>query len=378
MKTGKRGRGKSSRNQKAISPLDHAEVIDKKFLFTLLDASGPSGDETPVRNFIMKHMKQYGAQIHVDKFGNLICRKKGKGPSIMLAAHMDEIGVMVKKIKENGNLIPTAVGGLEPITLLGEHVSLKTKQGMITGVITTKEIEDGEEIKQLPDMDDLIVDTGLDRETLISLGVNIGDYFHVLTKATTLGAPNVISGKALDDRLGCFVLLTVAKHLAKVKLPADVYYVFTVQEEVGLYGARTSVYSLDPDMALVVEITNADEFARDKGTKRIGGGPCITVKDADMIGNKKINDLLREVAQKLNIPLQAEVSDFGTTDALSISVSKGGIPTGVLSVPIRNIHTTAGIAHLTDIGATIKMVEYLLVNAPRLCSARPGKGKICV
>ena len=182
----------------------------------------------------------------------------------------------------------------------------------------------------------------------------------------------------MDDRIGCFILVTLAKAFHRVKIPADVYLVFTVQEEVGLYGARTSLYTIEPDVALVVETTNANDSDVSRCTKRIGSGPCITVKDADMIGNRKINDFLKEIGKKIDVPLQMEVSDFGTTDALSISVSKGGIPTGVISVPLRNIHTSTSVAHLDDVRGVINVVGYFLKHPPNLCETHERGGKMCV
>ena len=336
-----------------------------EFLMKLINASGPSGFEKPIRHMIEKEIKKYVDEVKVDKFGNLIAHHKGKSPAVMLVAHMDEVGLMVRSISEGGWIYCEEVGGLEPITLMGEHVKIPTKKGFIRGIITTKEITGEEEMTQVPKMHDLIVDTGLTKKELKKLGVSIGEYMHIDAEAAYLGNNDIICGKALDDRLGCFILIELAKRLQKSK--ADLMFVFTVQEEVGLYGSKTSMYSINPDWALVVETTGCDDFDMDKYTKKLGGGPCITVKDADMIGNKCINDLFKEISRKKKIPIQLEVTDLGTTDALSISVAKGGIPTGVISIPIRNIHTTTSIAHRRDINHAIEIMNELLKNPPVLC-----------
>lgn len=245
-----------------------------------------------------------------------------------------------------------------------EKIRVKTKTGFIHGTLTTKEIHNGDEIEDLPELKDMYVDTGLTKKELLKLGVERGTYLHLTSEASNLGSNKIISGKALDDRLGCYILIELAKKLKKA--PCDIYYVFTVQEEVGFYGAKTSVYSIDPDWALVVEATNADDCTA-KCTKRIGEGPCITVKDSDVIGNKCLNDIFKEKAKKHNIPIQLEVSDFGTTDALGISVAKGGIPTSIISIAVRNIHTTHSIAHLDDITNAIKLLEVVLKKPPHTC-----------
>jgi len=278
---------------------------------------------------------------------------------------MDEIGILIKNISDDGHIIISPVGGIEPVILLGESVNIKAKKGFINGVITTKEIHNGDEIKEIPMLKDLYIDTGLPKKELIERGVEIGDYLHLARKSMSLGNDRIISGKALDDRIGCYVLLELAKLLQKAR--CDIFYVFTVQEELGLYGSQTSIYSIDPDWALVIDTTNADDGV-EKGTRQLGQGPCITIKDADIIGNKCLNDLFREKARKEKIPIQLEITDFGTTDALSISVAKGGIPTSMISIPVRNIHTTAGIAHLDDIENAITIISAVLKDPPHKCT----------
>lgn len=341
-------------------------MVNTKLLMELIDRSGPSGFEKPIRELIKKEIKKYVDTVTIDKFGNLIAHKKGKAPTVMIAAHMDEIGLLIKNINEEGHITTAAIGGLEPMTLLGEKVRVKTKKGFINGTITTKEIHNGEEMEEIPTLKDMYIDTGLNKVQLKKLGVELGTYIHLTTTATTLGNDKIISGKALDDRLGCYVVIELAKRLRQNK-SCNVYYVFTVQEEVGLYGAKTSVYSIDPEWALVIDTTNADDYISKDCTKEIGAGPCITVKDSDVIGNKCINDIFKDLAKKHKIPIQLEVTDFGTTDALSISVAKGGIPTSMVSIPVRNMHTTHGVAHLDDLENAIKLITQLLKKPPHVC-----------
>jgi len=183
-----------------------------------------------------------------------------------------------------------------------------------------------------------------------------------------LGNEDLILGKALDDRMGCYVLLELARILKKTTL--DIYFVFTVQEEVGLYGAKTSLHGIDPDWAIVVDATGADDSRKHlhDATKHVGRGPCITIKDADVISNVCISDWLKQMAKKKKIPVQLEVTDLGSTDALSISVSKGGIPTTSVGVAVRNLHTTAGVASKKDIFHLIMLLEALLRDHPKKCA----------
>jgi endoglucanase len=333
----------------------------------LMEECGVSGNETKIRNRILKEIKKYVKDVKVDKFGNIVAHKKGNKPTVMLAAHMDEIGLMVKSISGNGNIRVTEIGGHEAAALVGQKVRVLSRKAAINGVITIPEFSDSEEIDEIWGIGNLIVDTGLNKKELKRKGVGIGSFIELVKKPDRLGGKDYIFGKALDDRIGCYMLLELAKKLKRCK--ADIYYVFTVQEEVGLYGSKTSLYRIDPDWAIVLDVTNANdakEHAHDV-TKKLGGGPCITLKDADMISNVCIDDWLRMIAKKKKIPLQFDVSDFGTTDALSISVSKGGIPTTVVGVAVRNLHTTFGVAHRKDIQNGIKMLYELLRNPPKVC-----------
>ena len=216
----------------------------------------------------------------------------------------------------------------------------------------------------MPEIKKLYVDTGLSKKELIKLDVEIGNYMYIVINSFYLGNKKMIAGKALDDRVGCYILLEIAKSLKNQK--SDIYYVFTVQEEVGLYGAKTSVYKLDPDYAIIIDATNSEDHD-DSGPKKLGKGPCITVKDAELITNKCLDDMFKKIAKKNKIPIQLEVTEKGTTDALTISISKGGIPCAIVAVPVRNIHTSCGIADLNDISLTIKLVSLFLKSQLKLC-----------
>ncbi|MFH1393295.1 MAG: M42 family peptidase [Candidatus Micrarchaeota archaeon] len=323
----------------------------------LINAVGISGMEDDVRKIIKKEIGPHVDSIRIDKVGNLVAHKKGTKPTVMLAAHMDEVGLMVREIEDDGKIRFSAVGGLDGAALICRRVSL----GKIKGVITTKELSRGEEIKELPAMENLYVDTGLTKKELERSGIRIGTYISFYNSGyATMGSEKIIAGKALDDRLGCFVLIELAKRLKKAK--EEIFYVFTVQEEMGMYGAKISAYDIKPDWAIVVDVTDANGESR-----KMGEGPCITIMDSEMIGNRCINGWMEAIAKRKRMKVQLEVSDSGTTDALSISLSRGGVPTAVVGVAIKNMHTPASMAHLDDIKNSVTLVELLLRSPPKIC-----------
>ncbi|MBI2598076.1 MAG: M20/M25/M40 family metallo-hydrolase [Candidatus Diapherotrites archaeon] len=334
-------------------------------LFELINAYGVSGYEDRVRDIIKREFKGVVDKISVDKMGNLICHKKGKRPRIMLAAHMDEVGLVVKKISISGKIFFGVVGGLESIALIGQKIHIQTTipDKPLHGILTFHHLHDAHEISEsIPPLEDLYIDTGLDGAGLKAVGVKIGNYAALEEKAYFAGSKNFIAGKALDDRVGCFILIQLARKLKK--LNQEIIYAFTVQEEVGLYGAKTSTYNIDPDLAVAVDVTNAMDSEK-QDINAVGRGPFITIKDAEMISNRKINDHLEMLAKKKKIPLQLEVTDAGTTDAMYISISKSGVPSTVVGVTVRNLHSTMGIASIDDISKAIVLLEAFLRNPPK-------------
>jgi endoglucanase len=321
-----------------------------------------SGNEEKVRNLIQNEIKKYVDEVYVDKVGNLIAHKGGKSPKIMLAAHMDEIGLMVKSIDSSGRIYISEIGGADPVMLLGERVHIETKKGMIHGVITTKEVNDGIFLSQIPKLEEVFVDTGLNGIELKKFGIEVGSFLSLEREMKYLGSENIICGKAFDDRIGCFILIELAKRLKKSK--CETYFVFTIQEEVGLVGAMTSAYIVEPDWAIAVDVLDTSD-ARADPVITLGNGPAITIKDAQMIGDKMLNDYLIKTAKKKKINTQRDVSDIGTTDAASIYITKGGVPSTVIGVPIRNLHTAVAVANKDDIEDTIIVLEEFLKNPPK-------------
>lgn len=337
--------------------------MDIEILKQLIDAYGPSGNEGEVRDLITKAIKPYVDEIGIDHFGNLVCRKKGAAPTVMLLAHMDEVGLVVKQISEKGSIAVSMLGGIEPMTIIGQRFHLNTNKGKVHGVVTTMDISDNSRIANVPVMEDLLGDTGLTKKELEKLGVSIGDYIYLEGRGCEF-CNEIIVGKALDDRIGCFILIELAKRLKKNV--NEILYVFTVQEEMGLYGATTSVFRIKPNWAIAVDVTN--ENSNDELASRfIGQGPTVVAKDANMIGNRTINNWFKIIARKHNIPIQMCVDDAGTTDAFAVLTAKGGIPSTAIGVPVRNLHSTISIAHLNDVRNCIVMLEHLLKKPPKIC-----------
>lgn len=339
-----------------------------KLLLKMLDIRGPSGKEKDIRNFILKEVRKCCKDVKVDKFGNIIVHKKGKGKVLMLAAHMDEISLMIKSIANGGIMSISIIGGMEAAALIGQRCIIRTKKADIPCIVTVPEISDDETLDEFPEIEDLIVDSGLTRDELKKKGVEVGNFIEFDQTANYLAKKDLIMGKALDDRIGCYIMIKLIESLKKHK-GSDIYFVFTVQEEVGLYGAKTSAFEIKPDWALAVDVTNADDIQEHahEVTKALGKGPCITVKDSDMIANHCLDEWIKDIAKKKKIPYQLEVSDIGTTDALSISISRGGVPTTAVCVPVRNLHTSYGIASLKDVDNCIKLLTALLKNPPKVC-----------
>lgn len=339
-----------------------------KFLRDLINVFGTSGDEERVRDLIQKEIKPFVDEIFIDNMGNLIAVRKGKKPKIMISAHMDEVGLMIKRINERGFIYCTMIGDIDTALIVGQVVHINTKKGPIHGVITTTEVSAGKWLKRIPNIEELIIDTGLSKAQLEELGVEIGSYVNLENKDCCFAENNLIFGKALDNRLGCFAVVELAKRIKKNKLKRDpeIYYVFTVQEEIGLRGAKASAFEIKPDWGIVVDTTHANDSFTEP-TRFIGRGPCLTIKDGEFIGNKCINDWLKNIAKKKNIPLQLEAIEMGTTDAATIQTTAGGVPTAALTIPVRNLHTTIGIASLQDIENAVLILEELLKDPPLVC-----------
>ncbi|MDD3984856.1 MAG: M42 family metallopeptidase [Methanobacterium sp.] len=337
----------------------------KDLLKKLADAPGVSGFEDEIRDIMINELKDSVDHIEVDKLGNLIATRNGtaNGKKIMLAAHMDEIGLMVRYIDKNGFIKFSKIGGINDQMLLNQEVSIHTSNGIFTGVIGSKpphRMKEAER-KKIVEYEDMFIDIGAcDKEEAEKI-VKLGDTITINQEFTELGT--LYKGKALDNRIGCAVLIEVMR---KAEGTATIYGVGTVQEEVGLKGAKTAAYKLNPDMALALDVTISGDhpgIKEEEAPSKIGKGPAIILADASgrgIITHPEIKELLISVADEEGIPYQLEVSDGGTTDATAIHLTREGIPTGVISPPTRYIHTPVSVVSMEDIENAAKLILAVL------------------
>ncbi|SEF52176.1 endoglucanase [Caloramator fervidus] len=325
-----------------------------EILKKLVSIYGPSGREDMVAEFIIDNIKDYVDEIQKDVLGNVIAIKKGKGKNkIMLASHMDQIGFMVNFIDENGFLRFSNVGGINPYSLLFKRVVFKNG---VEGIIAKEQKAD---IKELS-MKDLFIDIGVGNKEEASKKVQVGDFAVLKSDFKDLG--DVLVGPAFDDRLGCYILIELVKNIKDTD--NDVYFVFTTQEEVGLRGAKVAAYKIQPDLAIVVDVTSTGDTPNcNKMVVKLGEGAAIKIMDRGFIVHPKVKDLLVSIAEEYNIKYQFEILDLGTTDAAEIHVSKAGVPTGVVSIPTRYIHSDSEMVSKKDIEAAINLLIKVLEKA---------------
>ncbi|WP_456369432.1 M42 family metallopeptidase [Geoglobus sp.] len=335
----------------------------------LSDAHGISGYEDEVREIIRAELEDHVDEIRVDRLGNIICIKNGNEFTEMLAAHMDEIGFMVKYIEDSGFLRVTPIGGWFSQTALNQRVVLHGRKGKVVGVIGCKppHFMRDDERRKVIEIRDMFIDVGADsKDEVKELGIDVGTPVTIDRSAERIG--DRITGKALDDRAGVAVMIEAMK---RTESRATVYAVGTVQEEVGLKGARISAYAITPDVALALDVAPSTDYPGAEGVKidvRLDRGPVITVADASgrgLIAPKRVLDWLVETAENSKIEYQLEVGEGGTTDATAIHLTKEGIPTGVISVPARYIHTPVEVVSLKDLDQSAELVARSLETAEK-------------
>jgi endoglucanase len=336
----------------------------------LSNARGVSGNETEVRDILIDAIKSRVDDYRVDVLGNLIAHKKAKGARnktnlrVMLAAHMDEVGLMIVYIETNGYLRFRPVGGIDPRVLLSKVVLIGKDK--VPGVIGVKPIHllKQKEREQVLDVESLTIDIGAKSREEAERWVKLGDY---ATFATTFGemGDGILKGKALDDRVGCATLAEILKH----DYPFDVYGVFTAQEEVGARGARTAAYAIEPHFAFALEGTVCDDSPKTKDISpvtRVGGGPAITFMDNSMISDRRLVDLLIETAKENRLPYQFKAAVAGGTDAGRIHITKEGVPSVAVAVPVRYIHSPVSLLSRQDFENTNALMIRALPKLAKL------------
>jgi putative aminopeptidase FrvX len=331
-----------------VNPLSLQENLKN-----LSDACGVTGREEEVRNLMVTLLKPLTDQVVVDKLENVVAVKRGKknAPKVMLAAHMDEVGLMVKTITKEGFLQFTKMGGIDDRILLAQKVIVYTSKGTLDGIIGSKppHIQKEDERKKIITYDELFIDIGAtNKDDAAKKGVKVGDAIGFDQKYAKIGEGTVI-GKAFDDRVGCAIMIETLKLLEKTD--CTVYAVGTVQEEVGLRGAGTAAFTIAPDVAIALDVTVAGDVpgVREIDTTiKMGGGPALSVTDSGLITHPKVLRLLLDTAEENKIPYQLETGLMGSTDAARISLTREGVPSGTVSIGTRYIHSPIGMLSLKD------------------------------
>ncbi len=325
-------------------------IFNSNNLKELVSIYGPSGNEKKIREYIEEQIKDHVDELETDRLGNLIARKKGNGKKIMIAAHMDQIGLMVTDIDDKGFLRFTNIGGISPHTVLSQQVIFENDT---VGVVSAEPIEDISKLK----LSDMFIDIGVSSQEEAKQFVDIGD---ICVYRSNYGENNnVVFTKYLDDRVGCYIAIEAIRRIKNPK--NDLYFVFTVQEEVGLRGAKTSTYKIDPDIGIAIDVTASGDTPKAKPfSVNLNKGTAIKVKDNSILTHPKLRQVMIDTAKENNIPYQLEVLEFGGTDSGAIHLTREGIPSGVISIPTRYIHSTIEMSSKNDIINSIKLLLKLL------------------
>lgn len=320
----------------------------------LTEAWGPSGYEHQIRALIREEVAALADDIRVDGLGNLICRVGSGGKKVMIAAHMDEIGVMANFAEPHtGYLRFTGIGGLLHTTLHGNRV--RFEDGTI-GVIGVHDAF-GHSRRNAPDFDGFYIDVQAENGNgIVPPGSPAGFWREMQQRGQRIVA------KSLDDRIGCVVAIETMRRLNK-QTPHELYFAFTVQEEVGLRGATAAAYSINPEVGIALDVTaTGDEIKNRKMAVKMGGGAAIKVQDSGLIVPPAVRDWMVSRAEADHLPYQLELLTGGGTDAGAIQTTRAGVPSGCISIPTRFIHTTSETADLGDVTACIDLLTGLLSN----------------
>jgi putative aminopeptidase FrvX len=344
--------------------------VDKtiELLKTLTEVDGVPGYEGEVRAVLNDYLAPLG-EVSRDNLGSLICRQAGDGPRVMLAGHMDEIGFMITHITKDGFLKFVQLGGWWDQVLLGHRVNIKTRQGNVIGVIGAKPIHllAAEERNKIVKKQDMYIDIGATSQAEVeAAGIRIGDAVAAQADFQVMASGKTMLAKAFDNRVACALVIDVLRHFNASDHPNDLYGVTTVMEEVGVRGATTSVRAIDPDVALVLEVDIAGDvpgIKLEQSRAKLGAGPSILMYDRGMLPNLKLRDLVIDTAAELEIPLQISAYAVGgSTDGRQIHLHGLGVPTVVLGIPTRHIHSHGSIIHRDDYENGLKLIKAVVAR----------------
>ncbi|WP_407542326.1 M42 family metallopeptidase (plasmid) [Deinococcus radiomollis] len=336
---------------------------------TLSNLNGIPGREDAVRDFVLSELEGLADEVRVDAMGNVIAFRAGREESgeapgsekerVMLSAHMDEIGFLVRYIDEKGFLRVQALGGFDPRNLFARNVTVQTRSAALPGILTPGgrpiHISSPEDRKKVPELREFFVDLGLSADE-VRRQVRVGDMVTLDQVARRVG--DLVVGKALDDRASVFMQLEVLRRL-EARPRHDVYAVFSTQEEIGLRGAITAAYSVQPTVGVALDVTLAVDtpgVGPDEAVTRAGEGIGIKVYDSSMVSTRWLVDAFVDLAEARGVAYQLEVLGQGGTDGAAIQRSRDGVPTVTLSLPTRYIHSVVEAVHVNDLQAGIDLL----------------------
>lgn len=335
-----------------------------KMLKDLTDANGIPGNEKEPRDVMRRYIEPFATEVTQDHIGSLIAKKTGTSdePKIMVAGHLDEIGLMVTSIDDKGFVRFQTVGGWWGQVMLAQRVTLMTKNGYVPGVIGSKppHILPPEARKKPVEIKDMFIDIGASsKEEAMEFGVRPGDAIVPVCEFTVMKNEKMLMAKAWDNRIGCAIAIEVLRQLKDVDHPNTVYGVGTVQEEVGLRGAKTSAHAIQPHIGFAVDVGIAGDtpgVTEKEALAKMGNGPQIIMYDASMIGHKGLRDFVTETADAAGIPYQFDYVAGGGTDAGAIHLTANGAPALAITIATRYIHSHAAILHRDDFENAVKLI----------------------
>lgn len=336
----------------------------------LTDAKGIPGNEREVRGVMKKYIEPLADEVTTDNLGSLIAKKAGNenGPKIMVAGHLDEVGFMVTRIDDKGFLRFQTVGGWWSQVMLAQRVTIVTNKGDVTGVIGSKppHILSAEARKKPVDIKDMFIDIGASsKEEAEEWGIRPGDMVVPYFEFTVLNNEKMLLAKAWDNRIGCAIAIDVMKYVKDKQHDNVVYGVGTVQEEVGLRGAKTAAQTIQPDIAFGVDVGIAGDtpgISDKEAMGKMGEGPQIILYDASMVSHKGLRDFVTDTADELNIPYQFDAMAGGGTDSGSIHLTAGGVPTLSVTIATRYIHSHAAMLHRDDYENAVKLIGEVILR----------------
>jgi putative aminopeptidase FrvX len=333
----------------------------EQLLQELTEAHGVPGYEAEIADLVRRHLEPLGS-VEQDRIGSLVCRQGETGPRVMLAGHMDEIGFMVYHITKEGCLKFHPLGGWWDQVLLGQQVIVKTHKGDIRGVIGAKppHLLPAEQRKKVVEKKEMYIDVGAtSKKEAEEAGVRLGDPVVPAAAFQVLATGRAYMSKAFDDRVGVSLVIDALRYFSEAPHPNTLYGVATTMEEVGPRGARTSAEIVDPDVAIILEVDICGDvpgIEPEESDIQLGEGPSVLLLDARMIPNLGLRDLVIETAKELEIPLQFSTMIGGATDGAQIHLHRTGVPTVVLAVPARHIHSHSSIIHRDDYDRALRLL----------------------